>query len=80
LDKLKRLDLLARDRGQTLAQMALAWNLRHQAVTSVLIGVPKVEQMINAAASLQNPSFSEEELRMIDEITSTSFYTYTGCY
>lgn len=67
LGKLKRLNRLARDRGQTLAQMALAWNFRHQAVTSVLIGVSKVEQMIKAVASLQNLSFSEEELRMIEE-------------
>lgn len=75
LNKLKLLEMLARDRGQTLAQMTLAWNLRHQAVTSVLIGIPKVEQMIEAVASLQNPSFSREELRMIDEITSTSCYS-----
>jgi L-glyceraldehyde 3-phosphate reductase len=80
LGKLKRLDRLARDRGQTLAQMALAWNLRHPAVTSVLIGVSNVEQMIKAVVSLQNLSFSEEELRMIDEITSTSFHTCTECH
>ncbi|GHP00054.1 oxidoreductase [Reticulibacter mediterranei] len=73
LDKLKRLDRLARDRGQTLAQMALAWNLQHEAVTSVLIGISKVEQMLKAVISLQNLSFSEQELQMIDEITSPSF-------
>lgn len=80
LDKLKRLDRLARDRVQTLAQMALAWNLRHPAVTSVLIGIEKAEQMIKAVVSLQNLSFSVEEQRMIDEITSTSFYTSTECH
>ena len=73
LDKLKRLDLLARERGQTLAQMALAWNLRHAAVTSVLIGMLTAEQMLKAVISLQNLSFSEQELQMIDEIISTPF-------
>jgi len=73
LDKLKQLDLLARNRGQTLVQMVLAWNLRHEAVTSVLIGISEVEQILKAVVSLQNLSFSEQELQMIDEITSTPF-------
>jgi len=73
LDKLKQLDRLAQDRGQTLAQMALAWNLRHAAVTSVLIGMLTAEQMLKAVISLQNLSFSEQELQMIDEIISTPF-------
>jgi L-glyceraldehyde 3-phosphate reductase len=49
--------------------MALAWNLRHPAVTSVLIGASKVEQIEENVAALDNLHFSEEELASIDEIT-----------
>ena len=68
LNRVRRLHALAQERGQTLSQMALAWNLRHQAVTSVLIGASKVEQVVENVASLQNLTFSEQELRGIDEI------------
>ncbi len=69
LDKIRRLNAIAQERGQTLAQMALAWNLRLPAVTSVLIGASKVEQIEENVAALQNLSFSQEELQAIDEIT-----------
>jgi L-glyceraldehyde 3-phosphate reductase len=69
LDKIRRLNAIAQERGQTLAQMALAWNLRLPAVTSVLIGASKVEQIEENVAALQNLSFSKEELKAIDEIT-----------
>jgi L-glyceraldehyde 3-phosphate reductase len=69
LQKVRRLHELAQERGQTLSQMALAWNLRHAAVTSVLIGASKVEQIVENVASLQNLTFREEELQRIDEIT-----------
>lgn len=70
LDKVRRLNALAQERGQSLSQMALAWNLRHQAVTSVLIGASKVEQIVENVGALQNLAFSEQELHLIDEITS----------
>jgi L-glyceraldehyde 3-phosphate reductase len=66
--KLRRLNEIARKRDQTLAQMALAWILRLPAVTSVLIGASKVEQIEENVAALKNLSFSEEELKAIDEI------------
>ena len=70
LDKVRRLNALARERGQTLAQMALAWNLHFPAVTSVLIGASKVEQIVENVATLQNLNFSAQELQLIDEITA----------
>ncbi len=68
LSKLRRLNNLAHERGQSLAQMALAWNLRLPAVTSVLIGASKVEQIEENVAALNNLEFSAEELKLIDEI------------
>lgn len=72
LNKIRRLNAIARQRGQSLAQMALAWNLRLPAVTSVLIGASKVEQIEENVAALNNLAFSESELQAIDEITATS--------
>lgn len=72
LGRVRRLYALSQERGQTLSQMALAWNLRHPAVTSVLIGASKVEQIVENVAALQNLTFSEQELSLIDEITRGS--------
>jgi L-glyceraldehyde 3-phosphate reductase len=69
LEKVRSLNTLAKARGQTLSQMALAWNLRHQAVTSVLIGASRVEQVVENVAALHNLTFSEQELQAIDAIT-----------
>lgn len=68
LGKLRRLNRLAEQRGQTLAQMALAWNLRLPTVTSVLIGASRVEQIEQNVAALNNLVFSTEELAAIEEI------------
>jgi L-glyceraldehyde 3-phosphate reductase len=68
LAQIQGLNRIAQERGQTLAQMALAWNLRHPAVTSVLIGASKVEQIEENVAALKNLEFSKEELKAIDEI------------
>ena len=68
LEQIRRLNGIAQERGQTLAQMALAWNLRLPAVTSVLIGASKVEQIEENVAALKNLSFSPEELQAIDAI------------
>ncbi|QBD79515.1 L-glyceraldehyde 3-phosphate reductase [Ktedonosporobacter rubrisoli] len=69
LAQVRKLNELAQQRGQSLAQMALAWNLRHPSVTSVLIGASKVEQIEENVKALHNIFFSEEELKLIDEIT-----------
>ncbi len=69
LDKLNRLNALAQERGQSLAQMALAWVYSRKAVTSVLIGASKPEQIIDNVGMLKNTTFSDEELRLIDEIS-----------
>ena len=68
LDKTKRLNDLAQSRGQTLAQMALAWVLRHKVVTSALIGASKVSQVDDCVGATKNLSFSAEELARIEQI------------
>ena len=68
LDQINQLNELAKKRGQTLAEMALAWILRDGVVTSVLIGASKPEQILDNIKALENTSFSEEELKMIDKI------------
>lgn len=68
LDKVRRLNELAKKRNQSLAQMALAWILKDERVTSVLIGVSKPQQVIDSIACLQNPRFIEDELNVIESI------------
>jgi L-glyceraldehyde 3-phosphate reductase len=63
-----RLNELAQQRGQSLAQMAIAWTLRNPVVTSALIGASSVSQLEDNLAALDNLKFSEEELGRIDEI------------
>lgn len=65
------LNELAAQRGQSLAQMALAWVLRDGKVTSALIGASRVSQIEENVAALSNLSFSSEELARIDEIVAT---------
>lgn len=68
LDKITRLNQLAVERGQTLAQMALAWVLKDKRITSVLIGASSVKQLDDNLDTLNNLSFSDEELSMIETI------------
>ena len=68
LEKVRALDQLAKERNQTLTQMALSWILRDGKVTSVLIGASRPEQIIENLKALDNIAFSEEELRKIEEI------------
>ncbi|MCM1251402.1 MAG: L-glyceraldehyde 3-phosphate reductase [Clostridium sp.] len=68
LEKVRQLNEIAEKRGQTLAQMALAWILKDGKVTSVLIGASRPEQILDNIKALDNITFSEEELRRIDEI------------
>lgn len=64
----RKLNTLAEHRGQTLAQMALAWILKDQRVTSVLIGASRPEQLADSLKCLDKLEFSEEELAKIEEI------------
>jgi L-glyceraldehyde 3-phosphate reductase len=66
--KVRQLNELAIQRRQSLAQMALAWVLKDHRITSVVIGASKAEQIADSLKSLQNYSFSDEELRRIEEI------------
>ncbi|HUA39410.1 MAG TPA: L-glyceraldehyde 3-phosphate reductase [Candidatus Sulfopaludibacter sp.] len=68
LAKTKKLHDLAQSRGQTLAQMALAWVLRHRAVTSALIGASKVSQVDDCVGAARNLKFSDAELGQIEKI------------
>lgn len=66
LAKIRALDCIARHRGQTLAQMALAWCLKDDRVTSVLVGASSVKQLDDDFRALENITFTDEELREID--------------
>ena len=68
LNKIRRLNELAQERGQTLAEMALSWVLRKDAVNTVLIGASKAEQILDNVKIVDNLSFSDEELKRIGEI------------
>ena len=67
LTHIRALDGIARDRGQTLAQMALAWALRNDGVTSVLVGASSPEQIRGNVGALANLEFTDDELKTIDE-------------
>jgi L-glyceraldehyde 3-phosphate reductase len=67
LEHVKKLNELAARRGQSLAQMALAWALRGNRVTSVLIGASRAEQVRENVGALKNLDFSKEELDEIDQ-------------
>ena len=69
ISKVQKLNSLAMERGQTLAQMALAWVYAHEGVTSVLIGASKPEQILENLGMLKNATFTQEELDFIDKIS-----------
>jgi len=69
LDRIRALNDIAVRRGQTLAEMALAWILRDQVVTSVLVGVSRPSQVIDNVKAIQNTSFTQEELAEIDRLS-----------
>ena len=68
LHKLRALNAVAGKRGQSLAEMALAWLLKDDSVTSVIIGASSVKQLEDNLKALDNTHFSEEELREIEEV------------
>ena len=69
LAQIRALNEIAVSRGQTLAEMALAWILKDGIVTSVLVGASKPEQILDNSGALRNIHFSEEELKAIDDIS-----------
>ena len=71
LAKIEKLNAVARNRGQSMAQMALVWVLRHEAVTSALIGASRISQLEDCAGAVRNLSFSSEELASIEEILAS---------
>jgi L-glyceraldehyde 3-phosphate reductase len=68
LEKVRKLGDLAQARGQTLAQMALSWVLRHPEMTSALIGASRVEQIEDAVGAVKNTTFADNELQTIEGI------------
>ena len=69
LEQIRSLNEIANQRGQTLAEMALAWVLKDGVVTSVLIGASKPSQILDNIKAINNTAFSAEELKRIDEIS-----------
>lgn len=69
LEKLEKMNHIAGERGQTLAQMALAWVLRDSMVTSVIVGASSIEQLDNNLLSIRNTRFSDEEIELINVLT-----------
>jgi L-glyceraldehyde 3-phosphate reductase len=68
IGKVRRLNEIAQQRGQTMAQLAIAWVLRRPVVTSALIGASRVQQIEDIVGALDNIEFSQEELTQIDAI------------
>lgn len=69
LSQIRQLNELAASRGQTLAEMALSWILKDGIVTSVLVGASRPSQILGNIKAVQNTTFTEEELKMIDRIS-----------
>lgn len=72
INKVKQLNLIAGQRGQSLAQMAVAWVLNNPTVTSAIIGASKVQQIEDCVAAVKKLDFSVEELSAIDRILATA--------
>ncbi|GAB3931555.1 L-glyceraldehyde 3-phosphate reductase [Mucilaginibacter myungsuensis] len=68
LEQIQKLNAIAHERGQSLAQMALSWVLRDERITSVLIGASKPAQLSDSLKCLENLDFSAEELAQIEDI------------
>ncbi len=72
LERIRGLDAIASNRGQSLAQMALAWALRDRRVTSLVIGASSVKQLEENVAALTNSEFTDQELSRIDDFAVDS--------
>ena len=71
LPKIKALNEIAKNRNQTLAQMAISWILKDQRITSVLIGASKTEQILDSIKATENTSFDSNELEKINDIVNS---------
>ena len=69
MEKLKKLDEIASDRGQSLAQMALSWVLKDDLVTSVIVGASSISQLDDNLQAVMNTGFCEEEIKIINDLT-----------
>ena len=69
LEKVKKLNAIAASRGQTLAEMALAWILKDDIITSVIVGASKPAQILDNVNAIKNTSFTEDELTAIENIS-----------
>jgi L-glyceraldehyde 3-phosphate reductase len=68
VEKVRALQKIAVERGQTLAQMAISWLLKDQSLTSVLIGASRTSQLLDSLGALNNKVFAPEELHQIEQI------------
>lgn len=68
IDKVRQLTAIAQQRGQSLAEMAIAWNLREAEIACVLVGASRPSQLVDNVKALNNLSFSPEELAAIDHV------------
>lgn len=71
LAKIKALNIIAADRGQTLAEMALSWLLKEDAITSVLVGASRPSQILDNIKAVENVTFTQDEQAAIDKIVSS---------
>lgn len=71
VEKLKKLNAIASDRGQTLAQMALSWTLRDSRMTSALIGASRPEQVTENVKAAENITFTDDEIKAIDAVLNS---------
>ena len=69
LGKIRALNEIAEGRGQTLAEMALAWLLKEEVITSVLAGASKPSQILYNIKAVENTSFTQDEIETIDRIS-----------
>lgn len=69
IGQLKKMNEIAAKRGQTLAEMALAWCLKDDSITSVIIGASKTSQILDNIKAIENTEFTVEELKAIDELS-----------
>ena len=72
ISKIQQLNAIALERGQSLAEMSLAWLLHHEQVTSVIVGASSVQQIATNLKALQSPRFDNEELQRIEQIVQSA--------
>ena len=71
VEKVKKLNIIAQNRGQSMTQLALAWVLRKERITCALIGASRPSQIVENVKTVENLDFSEEELAQIEQILNS---------